>query len=365
MLHERRMPDDLFQNLEKVYLAKLRLIDWLLRSPPGALDDNDLLVKTFGVPLGKWFWARIRQPKTRTAFGDAVIVLATNALADPAKAALVADAISHDSEFHKQWNVDGNELHFPRLHADWLEPIKNVAVPFYDWFADMGYKSKPFALSCEKIDRALVMKSFRPQSRGVCGYCDGPMGELGTEFEANDCDHFFPKSQWPHLAIHPANLFSSCKGCNTTWKLAKAPMDTADALGLSSTFHPMLRPGVLAVLVRTLKSTTSARQVEIRITDPVLPQRAVKLVETLDLEVRWATSMNEEMDPSISSLVAKTVRDRGLGRNSSPDSVRQLIEDDIAWKQAQLGKEERCMRQIATLKYMRDDLLHEVIADLT
>lgn len=49
---------------------------------------------------------------------------------------------------------------------------------------------------------------------------------------------------------------------------------------------------------------------------------------------------------------------------ATPDSVRELIEDDIAWKLAQLGKEERCMRQIAALKYMRDDLLHEVIAEL-
>jgi hypothetical protein len=41
-----------------------------------------------------------------------------------------------------------------------------------------------------------------------------------------------------------------------------------------------------------------------------------------------------------------------------------LIEDDIAWTLKELGKEERCMRQIAVLKYMSADLLHEVIADL-
>jgi hypothetical protein len=29
-----------------------------------------------------------------------------------------------------------------------------------------------------------------------------------------------------------------------------------------------------------------------------------------------------------------------------------------------MGKEERCMRQIAVLKCMRDDQLHEVIAEL-
>lgn len=364
MLHERRLPEDLAQNLELVYLAKLRLLDWLLRSPPSSLDDNTLLVQQFGPALGKWFWARIRKPKTRTAFGIAVVGLIARARATSAEAVLVADAIAHDAQFHKQWNVVGNELQFPRLHPDWLAPIKDVAVPFYDWLGGMGFESKPFALTGGRIDRATVMKAFRPQSHGVCGYCDGPLGELGTEFEANDCDHFFPKSEWPHLAIHPANLFSACKGCNTTWKLAKAPMNTADLHGLSDTYHPMLRPGALAVEVRTIRSSSTPRKVEIKITDAAFPRRAETLVETLDIEVRWATSMNEQMDPEVSSLVAKTVRDRSLGRQPTPDSVRQSIEDDIIWNQMQLGKEERCMRKIATLKFMRDDLLHQVIAEL-
>jgi hypothetical protein len=364
MLHERHLPEDLAQDLEKVFSAKLRLLDWLLRSPPKVLDENTQLIQQFGEPLGEWLWARIRKPETRTAFGRAIMSLAAKTLGDPAQAVLVADAIAHDAKYHQQWSIAGNELLFPRLYPDWLEPIKDVAAPFYDWLGGIGFDPGPFALTGDRIDRAAVMKAFRSQSHGVCGYCDGPSGELGSESEANDCDHFFPKSQWPHLAIHPGNLFSACKGCNTTWKLAKAPMDTADAQGLLGTYHPMLRPGAAVVVVRAVGSSSSARQVEIKISDPAFPRRAETLVATLDLEVRWANSLNEKMDRAVSSLVAKTVRDRGLGRVSDPDSLRQLIDDDVVWKQAQLGREERCMREIAALEYMRDDLLHEVIADL-
>lgn len=364
MLHERRLPDDLAQDLGRVYSAKLRLLDWLLRCPPQALNDNTRLVQQFGQPLGKWLWARIHKPQTRTAFGNAVMALATKALAAPAQAALVADAIAHDAQFHSEWNGPGSELQFPRLYADWLEPINDVAVPFYDWLAGMGFEPESFALTGGKIDRTTLMKAFRRQSPCVCGYCDGPLGELGSEYEANDCDHFFPKSQWPHLAIHPANLFSVCKGCNSTWKLAQAPMGEADAAGLSGTYHPMLRPGASAVVVNAAVSTVSARQVEIKITDPAVPRRAETLVATLDLESRWANSVNEKLDQGISVFVAKSARDRGRGWLPTPDSVRELIEDDIAWKLEGLGKEERCMRQIAVLKCLRDDLLHEVIAEL-
>lgn len=365
MLHERRLPNSLAEDLERVYRAKLQLLDWLLRSPPHALNDNSLLVQQFGQPLGKWLWRRIRRPETRTAFGAAVMMLATKARATPDEAKLVADAIAHDAQFHSQWGVPGNELRFPRLYPAWLEPVRDVAEPFYDWFAGTGFESAPFALTVGKVDRSLVMTGFRDRFPAVCGYCDGPLGDIGTKSEANDCDHFFPKSKWPHLAIHPANLFSACKGCNETWKLDKTPMGIGDAYGLQNTYHPMLRPGVSGIEVDALVSAVNVRQVEIKITDPDVPRRAETLVATLDLEKRWTESVNEKFrDRGVSVLVAKTAKDKGLGQQPTADSVQELIESDIAWKQANIGLEERSLREIAVLKCMRDDLLQEVIADL-
>lgn len=365
MLHERRLPDNLAQDLARVYAAKLALLDWLLRTPPQALDDNAPLVQKFGEALGDWLWARIRKPQTLTAFRTAVMALATKAVEAPAQAALVADAIAHDAQFDSQWNVAGSELQFPRLHPDWLQPIRNVAEPFYDWLGGMGFEPEPFALAGGKIDRAIVMKAFRPQSHGVCGYCDGPLGELGSKVEANDCDHFFPKSQWPHLAIHPANLYSACQGCNSRWKHDKVPMGVADAQGLNDTYHPMLRPGVPGIEVDALVSAANVRQVEIKITDPDVPRRAETLVATLDLEKRWTESVNEKFrDQGVSVLVAKTARDKELGKQPSAESVQDLIDSDIVWKQAHIGIEQRSLREIAVLKCMRGDLLQEVIADL-
>lgn len=364
VLHERRLPANVAQDLERVYAAKLRLLDWLLRTPPAALDDKAPLEQQFGVDLGKWFWARIRKPQTRTAFGKAVMALAAKASSHSVRASLVADAIAHDRQFHSRWSVAGNELQFPRLYPDWLGPIRDVAEPFYDWLVGKGFRPEPFTLVGGKIDRAVVMQAFRPQSHGVCGYCDGPLGELGSKSEANDCDHFFPKAQWPHLAIHPANLYSACKGCNSTWKLANTPMGNGDASGLEGTYHPMLRPGASAIAVNVAVSADSARLVEVKITDPGFPKRAESLVATLDLESRWTNSVNEKLDQGASTLVAKTVRDKGRGWHPTPDSVRELIDGEITWAEDQLGKEERCIRQIAVLKHMRDELLHEVIADL-
>jgi hypothetical protein len=364
MLHERRLPDEISQNLGRVFSVKLNLLDWLLRTPPIALDDSTPLVQKFGQPVGDWLWARVRRPATRTAFGRAVIDLAAKSQAEPVIAGLVATDIAYDAQFHTRWNIVGNDLRLARQQPDWLGAIKDVAVPFYDWLAGNGFEPGPFALTNGRLDRAKVMKAFRSQSHGVCGYCDGPLGELGSQLEANDCDHFFAKSQWPHLAIHPANLFSACKGCNSTWKIAKAPMGNADATGLNESYHPMLRPGRAAIVVSAAVTPATVRQVRISIADPAVPRRAETLVATLDLESRWTNSVNEKLDGGVSVLVAKTVRDRGRGWQADEASVRQIIEDDIAWATAQTSWEERSIRHIAVLRCMERDLLYEVVADL-
>lgn len=365
MLHERRLPQPEVDDLDCVYQVMLNLLDWLLRTPPAQLADRTPLVQQFGQPVAGWMWKRIRKPATRTQFGLAVMALAGRALAAPAEATAVAASITQDAQFHTRWNAVGYELQFPRLHAGWLDPVRAVAEPFYDWLAGSGFDRATFGLTGNSMTRTRIMAAFRPQSLGVCGYCDGPLGEVGTDTEANDCDHFFPKSQWPHLAIHPANLYSACKGCNSTWKLARKPMGEADVLGLSETYHPMLRPGASSISVIAIQTPLSARRVAITIRDTQFPRRAETLNDTLDLEVRWASFVNEKLDECVSTFVAKAAKDKGRGWAVTPDSVRELIENDIAWQRARRGKDERTIRQVAALEYQLTQHLPEIVADLS
>lgn len=365
MLHERQLPQSEADDLNRVYQVKLILLNWLLRTPPAQLDDRDPLIQEFGQPIGNWLWKRIRRSAKRTQFGHAVMALAGKALLSSAEANSVATSISHDAQLHTRWNEDGYELRFPRLHPDWLDVVRNVTEPFYDWLGDSGFDSATFRLTGETMTRARVMKAFRPQSHEVCGYCDGPLGEEGAVAEANDCDHFFPKSQWPHLAIHPANLYSACMGCNSRWKLAKKPMGEANIMGLSETYHPMLRPGAARISVVAIEAPVSTRKVSIKIGDSESPRRAETLNETLDLETRWTNTVNAKLDECVSVFVAKAARDKGRGWQSTPESVRELIQDDIAWQSHRIGRDERTLRQVATLHYQLAQLLPEIVADLS
>ncbi|MES2257423.1 MAG: hypothetical protein V4724_02835 [Pseudomonadota bacterium] len=347
-----------------MYQAKLDFLVWLLCTPPVELVDRVPLTQQFGQFFADWLWTRIRKETNRTQFGHAVMALANRAVVAPAEAKEVAASITHDAQFHIRWTEAGYELRFPRLHADWLDAVRAVGEPFYDWLASSGFDSTAFGLTSGEMNRAKVMKAFRSQSHEVCGYCDGPLGEEGSHIEANDCDHFFPKSQWPHLAIHPANLYSACMACNSRWKLDKRPMGEGDVAGLSETYHPMLRPGVSSIAVTAISATSGARKVNIEICDNAFPRRAETLIDTLDLEVRWENWVNSKLDRCVSVFVAKSARDNGLGRQITRESVRELIQDDIVWHRARLGKDERTLRQVAILEYQMAQQLPDIIVDL-
>jgi hypothetical protein len=366
MLHERRLPQADVDDLAIVYAVKLKLLTWLLRTPPPDQVTKDELSGALGKPLCDWFWPRrIGQPLKRTEFGRAVDALARMARTDTNAAIQVADAIEHDARLSQRWDEVGFELQFPRLHPGWLDPVKNVADPFYGWLAGDGFGKDSFNLTGNDMTRTRLMQAFRPQSHGVCGYCDGSLGDVGTKAEANDCDHFFPKAKWPHLAIHPANLFASCKGCNETWKLASTPMGDADAQGLAGTYHPSLRPGVGFITVKATQSPNNPRQVEISIHDFTVPRRSETLVETLDLKARWTKNVNDAMDGNgVSVFVAQAFRTGRRGRAPTEADVTEVIDASICWYQSQRGKQERSMRLEAALQYQKDNHLSEILMEL-
>jgi len=367
MLHERKLPQLEAKDLTSIYVVKLKLLTWLLKSPPPGQITQAELIGKFGKKVGNWFWKRIRKPATRTAFGKAVDALSLKARSNMSSAALVAAALKHDARFHTKWDVAGFELEFPRLYPDWLDVIAAVAEPFYDlWLTGSGFATANFGLRGSEMNRDRIMNAFRPESMGICGYCDGPLGDVGTKVEANDCDHFFPKSKWPHLAIHPANLFVSCKGCNETWKLDRTPMGVADIQGLAETYHPQLRAGAAHIAVTANHSLTTPRQITLSISDAAVPRRAVTLVEVLDLEARWTKDVNEKMDGrGVSVFVAKAVRDSRRGQSLSLADLEEIIDSDIDWYRNERGKSEHSFRLEAALHYQKANHLADILAELS
>lgn len=365
MLHKRELSQPEVDDLEIVFAVKVRLLCWLLRTPPVGLVAKQELLNEFGPLVGVWLWRKIRQVATRTTFGKAVDTLATKARGTALVAQQVADAIEHDRQFDVQWGTPGFAMQFPRLYPDWLEPVEAVASRFYDWLAATGFDSVVFSLAGGNISRARIMDAFWAEHPKVCGYCDGPLGEKSESAEANDCEHFLPRSKFPHLAIHPRNLFSACLGCNRTWKGANAPMGDGDANGLAETYHPNFRPGASSITVTADTSPNNPRQVELTLSDATVPMRAITLNETLKLKSRWTTDVNKSIEgEGVSVFVAESIRTARQGHALSVDELNKIIDASIAWCRYKRGKRERMMRQEAVLCYQKSHLLAEMLREL-
>lgn len=182
--------------------------------------------------------------------------------------------------------------------------------------------------------------------------------------DANDCDHFFARSYWPHLAIHPRNLYAACKGCNQTWKVDKKPMGNGDATGLSRTYHPMLRPGIGSIQVTATQAVGSPRKVSIHMVDNLFPLRAQSLNDSLDLEARWGNWASDKLAREISALVAKSVQQRKINHPMTAAELADVINTDIKWVDSRLGGEPNGLRLKAVLEYQLHAQLPEILSDL-
>ncbi|NJD33545.1 MAG: hypothetical protein FIA96_01665 [Betaproteobacteria bacterium] len=344
-------------------IAKLRLLKWILLTPPPATFAKGDLIKDLG-DVGNWLFPRIRKPTKRTAFGKALDTLRNHAVTDPPGANNCYAAVVHDIGFHRHWGNPGFGMRFQNLDSKWQDALKPIGEQFYHWLAlGDGFCKHRFGLIGNNLTRRQVMESFHAQSHGVCGYCDGPAGESSDDREANDCDHFFPKSQWPHLAIHPHNLFRVCKGCNSTWKLDNTPMGDGSAQGIGGTYHPEFLPGAGLVEVIAECAVPGSRRLSINIDDPIKPRRAASLDGSLKLRERWSNQVNERLDASVSELVSDAIFSRRREGHVSEEKLREIIDDLLFRETEKLGQRPYCLRYAAALRFQRDNHIAEILAE--
>jgi hypothetical protein len=365
MLHKQQLPDAEYRDLRHVYYVMIRFLLWLLHKANDISPDNKTeFEQKFGKPLGRWFYDRVLNKKhIKTGFGEKVAVLLGLAQADPAQAVIVAGYLLNDIRFYKNWDKPDYGLKFPLLSDEWKKAIHDVCIPFYEnWFSGDAFKQAVFSVKAEVMNRTRLMQAFRSNSAGVCGYCDGELGNVGSSKEANDCEHFFPKSEFPHLCIHPRNLYVSCKGCNETWKLNIAPMGSADPDGLKNTYHPEYRPG--AESIKVFVQEKNDRSYDLKLKDEEVPKRVETLETTLNLSDRWSHDVNERLRQNLSEWVSESLMTaRRRGGNIDKNEINEILNDVIYYREQKVGKIIRTIREIAVLRYQQSNQLAEILAN--
>ncbi len=251
-----------------------------------------------------------------------------------------------------------------------LQQVVKIMLSFYSNIlsekVDAAVLNEPEDLTRQTVLQAFVVEQ-QNISMMVCPGCDGAPPEQeadGTIRE--DVDHFFPKSRYPFLTIHPLNLTPYCKHCNQDYKKAKDPLKSKNGIptiALGDIFHPYIHSARNAVKiseVQVLVQRDRAAVPHVKITassnDPHCTSRRNSLDHLLSLQTRWDGALAaKQTTKSIKQLFVNLIRE--AGRPFNPDEVwlldklpniEKTIEDGI-------GESERHVSAHAYVQWMRTD----------
>lgn len=129
----------------------------------------------------------------------------------------VADAVAHDMEF---WQA-GDGAGFYLQTAALPEGERALLHDFFLYFNDVvlarkrGPRLNGRDCPATRAELSLDYYQINPVLNQICPVC---LSQRRNAVRENELDHYFPKSVYPVLAVHPWNLMYICKECNQTYK---------------------------------------------------------------------------------------------------------------------------------------------------
>jgi hypothetical protein len=129
----------------------------------------------------------------------------------------------------------------------------------------------------------------------VCPGCDGNPPEVDADRRVyEDVDHYFPKSIYPFLSVHPQNLTPLCSHCNQRFKGQKDPLELDDGtfISLSEACHPYLHNVREEVSIR-FERRDNELHLKLVATDNCHENRLRSIKYLIQLESRWDGDLQE------------------------------------------------------------------------
>ena len=136
-----------------------------------------------------------------------------------------------------------------RNSPDWQMAAKGFLTAFYDIFSSQtGFPSLLFKDRQKGYRRGDFIDGFtdaNPELK-LCAVCDSTLYRTTINDKPyTSIEHFFPKSRYPHLSVHPYNLIPICPSCNSGAAGVTDPLgdDDRGVLGLILPYQ-IERPGL-------------------------------------------------------------------------------------------------------------------------
>jgi HNH endonuclease len=300
----------------------------------GASLNENTFKLVLNIAPGAWLW------KTRAQNQNWRNVLEglTNAFAaDSRVQGQTLDSFDNDITFQDHLSDPAYSFQFPDLPVDLKKAIKALFELFYDYTYSTGYDKSIHGNSDFLITRKSFIQSYEDEkSNGllyVCPVCDKEISDEDIDSKTAVCqlDHFFPKSIYPFLSMHPYNLIPVCEKCNSIKSfcdpLADGIHPTATSGTFLNTYHPHNGRSIQElgqILVKRVNNSECQSLIQDK--ELSFPQRADSAQRVYKLSTRWKSRLN--MRPGVVARLISSIQDLAKEKRArSSYTIEEMLKD--------------------------------------
>jgi len=209
---------------------------------------------------------------------------------------LLLKAFKNDVNYHLQWDNPDYEFEFFALNVDLQTLITDLMTSLYDKLVDDKGFPKSTMQSTTHFNRKHMVLQWEKlnQELNVCPTCDGEKPTQINNVPLNDADHFFPKSIYPFLALHPINLVPICMECNRRVKLDRDPLKLNDKRSMQHTFRPYVDAVADTLVVECYRDQNNELKITFNDDTGAISPKLESMINTFLLNQRWTSKANEK-----------------------------------------------------------------------
>jgi hypothetical protein len=304
MLHKIKRPSRA-ERLERIVKFQERVLEFVCDPQTPAAPDEQTIRKTFK-EAEEWVWNKFKPDgPLREEMEQAIAYCHKN----PGEREKILDAFRHDIDFHLKLDDPEFTFQYLALDAEAQQAMRPLMEAFYTDLLASGFPAGIHG-EADSFNRDSFLEAFYEANDGVrvCPACDGPRPDTVKKKKKKktyaDADHFLPKSLYPFLSLHPANLVPICLPCNRTFKLDKDPIDDHESEPLVNTFHPYNRPAIDEIEIEVSRTDVGEQQIRIREKGVGETRRVRSLNRVFSLDARWVDRLKDAQSGLINAMSA-------------------------------------------------------------
>jgi hypothetical protein len=355
MLHNIQLPLCSAELLEVVKFQRKVLAFACTAAGVHAIDQA-AFDQAFG-DAGAWFWKKLSINKN--ALHQALTHAITHISQHPQRVQIanhILAAFDADVAFHEHYNDAAFQFHFQQFDPPTQHAIRPLMQAFYDLLSS-GFPACVHGHAAT-IKRDTLIEQFWDQNTNlnVCPACDGPRPPTTGRKVHADADHFLPKSRYPFLAIHPANLVPTCSYCNRNFKLTADPLQNSHGtVQLADAFHPYGRAAINHITTTVHRGKAGEHRIEVTDHDGTASQRVTDWQGLYKLKTRWPADLRIGIDRIMEVLrhVRAAIEEQhGI---LSEEALRKRLESMLTEKNSRMGEDSYYVLQTSYLRFALAD----------